>query len=144
MAGAEGGGGIAPGRRTIDADCPVAADSREMTRRKTNQITLVLLLVGLGAALVIFLTATPETVDPLLGDPMTTKKYLRELRVIGGQGNVLAAEFQDWFAGLWHGQALAGTVAVLTAVVTLTFRFVATHPGSEVIEPAGGDDRPRK
>jgi len=106
-----------------------------MTRRKTNQITLVLLVLGLGGALVIFLTATPEVVDPLLGDPMTTKKYVRELRVIGGQGNVLAAEFQDWFAGLWHGQALAGTVAVLTMVATLAFRFVATHPGSAAADP---------
>ena len=101
-----------------------------MTRQKTNRITLLLLLLGFGGALAIYVMATPETVDPLLGDPMTTKKYLRELRVIGGQGNVLAAEFQDWFAGLWHGQALAGTVAVLTAGVTLVFRFVATHPGS--------------
>ena len=115
-----------------------------MTRRKTNQITLGLLVVGLGAALALYLTATPEVVDPLLGDPMTTKKYLRELRVIGGQGNVLAAEFQDWFAGLWHGRALAGTVAVLTAVATLAFRFVATHPGPEVNEPAGSDDPAKK
>ena len=111
-----------------------------MTRRKTNQITLGLLVVGLGAALAIYLTATPEVIDPLLGDPMTTKKYLRELRVIGGQGNVLAAEFQDWFAGLWHGRALAGTVAVLTMVATLAFRFVATHP--ESVSDAPTDENP--
>jgi hypothetical protein len=115
-----------------------------MDRRKMNQITLVLVLAGLGSALAIYLTATPEVVDPLLGDPMTTKRYLRELRVIGGQGNVLAAEFQDWFAGLWHGRELAGTVAVLTAMAILVFRFVATHPGSEVNEPAGGDDLAKK
>lgn len=106
-----------------------------MTRRKTNQITLVLLLVGLGSALAIHLTAAPLSADPLLGDPLATKKYLRELRVIGGQGNVLAAEFQDWFAELWHGQSLAATVAVLTVGLTLAFRFVATHPGTASTAP---------
>jgi len=37
--------------------------------------------------------------------------------------NVLSAEFQDWFAGLWHGQTLAYTVAALTVALTLGFRF---------------------
>jgi len=94
-----------------------------------NRIASGLILLGWGAALVIFLVAEPVVVDPLLGDPMSNKKYLRELRVMGGQGNVLAAEFQDWFAGLWEGRELAGTVAVLTIGVVLVFRFVATHPG---------------
>jgi hypothetical protein len=101
-----------------------------MSPRKTNRITLLLLLLGLGSALIIFLTAAPVVVDPLLGDPMASKKYRRELRMIGGQGNVLSAEFQDWFAGLWQGRELAGTVAVLTVGVVLGFRFVATHPDS--------------
>lgn len=109
-----------------------------MTRQKINRITLLLLVLGLGSALVIYLTAAPVVVDPLLGDPLANKKYLREMRVIGGQGNVLAAEFNDWFAGLWHGRELAGTVAVLTVAATLTFRFVATHPDS--IRPI--DDKP--
>ena len=94
-----------------------------------NRISGGLLLAGLGAALVIFLLAEPVVVDPLLGNPMDNKKYLRELRVMGGQGNVVAAEFQDWFAGLWQGRELAGTVAVLTVATVLGFRWVASHPG---------------
>jgi len=93
-----------------------------------NRITGGLLLLGLGSALVIYLTAAPPVVDPLLGNPLDNKKYVRELRVIGGRGNVLAAEFQDWFAGLWHGQELAGTLSVMTVVAVLGFRFVASHP----------------
>ena len=111
-----------------------------MTREKTNRITYGLLLVGLGSALVIFLAAAPEVVDPLVGDQFADKKYLREMRVIGGQGNVLAAEFNDWFAGLWHGRELAGTVAVLTVVTVLVFRFVATHPDSETPAEAAGPE----
>lgn len=107
-----------------------------------NRITYGLLLLGLGSALAIYLTAAPEVIDPLLGDPLTNKKYLRELRVMGGQGNVLAAEFQDWFAGLWHGQALAGTVAVITVGLILGFRFVATHPGAAPVAAAPEEKAP--
>lgn len=85
-------------------------------------------MIGFGSALVIYLTAQPVTVDPLLGDPLASKKYIRELRVIGGKGNVLAAEFTAWFTSLWYGPTLAGTVAVLTVIVTLAFRFVALRP----------------
>ncbi|RFC49128.1 MAG: hypothetical protein DUW69_001040 [Verrucomicrobia bacterium] len=109
-----------------------------MTRQKINRITAVGLLLGLGSALLIYLTVAPDVVDPLLGDPFTNKRYLRELRVMGGQGNVLAAEFNDWFAGRWHGRALAGTVAVLTLGAVMVFRFVATHPG--VPAAAGVDE----
>lgn len=107
-----------------------------------NRITSGLLLFGLGSALAIYLTVAPDVVDPLLGDPMANKKYLRELRVMGGQGNVLAAEFQDWFDGLWHGQELAGTVAVITVGVVLVFRFVASHPGAAPAEAATEEKKP--
>ena len=107
-----------------------------MSRRKINQITVLLLLFGLGSALVIFLTAAPAPTDPLLDDPRAQKKYLRELRVIGGTANVLADEFQDWFAGLWRGRSLARTVAVLTVGSALAFRFVASHPDFAAAPPA--------
>lgn len=88
----------------------------------------MLLVIGFGSALAIYATARPVTLDPLLGDPLTNKKYVHELRVIGGKGNVMAAEFIDGFAGLWRGPSLAGTVAVLTVAATLAFRFVAARP----------------
>ena len=112
-----------------------------MTPQKINRITLGLLTLGLGTALAIFLTAAPEVVDPLLGDQFADKKYLREMRVIGGQGNVLAAEFNDWFAGLWHGRELAGTIAVLTVGTVLVFRFVATHPDAVTVVAAEPEEK---
>ncbi len=99
-----------------------------------NRITGGLLLIGLGSALVIFLVTPPEVVDPLLGDQFSNKKYLREMRMLGGQGNVLAAEFNEWFAGLWQGRELAATVAVLTVGTVLVFRWIATHPGAPTTE----------
>ena len=100
-----------------------------MSPQKTNRITWLLLGLGLGSALAIYLATPPDVVDPLLGDQFANKKYLREMRMMGGQGNVLAAEFNDWFAGLWHGRNLGGTVVVLTVATVLVFRFVASHPG---------------
>ena len=105
------------------------AVSGEMTRRRINQYTALLLILGLGCALVIYLQASQARVDPLLGDPWATKKYSRELRMIGGKANVLAVEIEDWFAGLWQGESLAGTIALLTVGLTLAFRFLAQHPG---------------
>ena len=109
---------------------------RRLTAGKINRITVLLLLIGFGSALVIYLTARPVTLDPLLGDPLTNKKFVHELRVIGGKGNVMAAQFIDWFAGLWQGENLAGTVAVLTVAVTLAFRFVAARPDLYASAPA--------
>ena len=106
-----------------------------------NRISGVLLLLGLGSALAIFLTAAPVVVDPLLGDQFSNKKYLREMRMLGGQGNVLAAEFQDWFAGLWEGRELAATVSVLTVATVLVFRFVASHPGVPVEAESQADEK---
>ena len=101
-----------------------------MNRRRINQITGLLLLLGLGGALAIYLTADHTPVSSLLNDPLNARRLHRQLRVMGGQANVLAADFENWFAGLWQGESLAGTVAVLTIGITLAFRFAALHPGS--------------
>ena len=57
---------------------------------------------------------------------MDTKKYLHDLEEFGGKANVLAVEFQEWFASLWHGKRLAFTVAAMTVMAAGAFRFFAT------------------
>jgi multisubunit Na+/H+ antiporter MnhB subunit len=94
-----------------------------MSPQKINRITVGLLVLGLGSALVIFLTAH-SPLDPLLDDPLYNKKYLYEMRRIGGEANVLSAELRDWFAAQWQGKVLARTVAVLTVATTVAFRFI--------------------
>ena len=106
-----------------------------------NQISSLLLLLGLGGALAIYLTADHTSVSALLNDPLNARRLHRQLRVMGGQANVLAADFEDWFAGLWQGESLAGTVVVLTIATTLIFRFAAQRPSS-VMSPAGEKDQP--
>jgi hypothetical protein len=105
-------------------------------RRRVRQIAAAMLALGLGSALTIYLIASPTSANPMGYDPMDTKKYLRELEVYGGKANVLSVEFQQWFAGLWHGRTLAGTVAVLTVLLTFVFWFVASN------QVADDGDRP--
>ncbi|WP_414661197.1 hypothetical protein [Horticoccus sp. 23ND18S-11] len=99
-----------------------------MSPRAINQVTGLLLASGWGAALIVYLTAKPVVFDPLIGNPLTSKKYLHELRVMGGKANVAFAEFEAWLASLWQGETRAVTVAVIVVIVTLAFRFVAARP----------------
>lgn len=113
-----------------------------MTRRQIDRISLTLLALGFAAALAIFIAAPRANDDPFRNDPLASKKYLQQLRRIGGKGSEVAAEFNDWFAGLWHGRPLAGTVAVLVVGSTLLFRFVALHPDYLKGEPGAGKKGP--
>lgn len=110
-----------------------------MSPRKINRISLGLLLLGLGGAGVIYAFAEPADDDPLLADLHSNRKYKHELAVYGGKANVVSAEFMDWFGGLWQGRNLAGTVAALTVVATLGFRFVAAPPAGPAESPAPRD-----
>jgi len=98
-----------------------------LTPRRINQLSVALLVLGLGAALGLYLTARPPERDPF-GNLLTSKKHLHELRVMGGNANVAFAEFEAWLASLWQGETRALTVAGATVVLTLAFRFVARHP----------------
>jgi hypothetical protein len=106
---------------------------------RIRAVTRAILVLGFAAALVIYLTAQPPPANPLGYDPLDTKRYLHDLEVYGGQANVLAAEFRDWFDSLWHGKRLAFTVAVLAMIAAFAFKFFATPlpPDSD----APGDDQ---
>ncbi|MGH9441382.1 MAG: hypothetical protein ACRD16_03830 [Thermoanaerobaculia bacterium] len=101
-------------------------------------ISRAVLAAGFVGAVVIFLAAGPEPENALGYDPMDTKMYRHDLEVYGGTANVLAAEFLDWFAGLWHGRNLAFTVAALTVLTVLAIRFVGRRlPEDEAEEEDG-------
>ena len=88
--------------------------------------TRAILALGFAAAVLIYLTAQPPPENPLGYDPLDTKKYLHDLEVYGGKANVIAAQFRDWFDGLWHGKQLAFTVAVISVLAAGAFKFFAT------------------
>ena len=101
-------------------------------------VTRAILALGFAAAVVIYLTAQPPPGNALGYDPLDTKRYLHDLEVYGGKANVLAAEFRDWFDSLWHGKRLAITVAVLTVMAALAYKFFATPLPPDADAP--GDD----
>jgi hypothetical protein len=89
-------------------------------------ITGIILLVGLGSSILIYLTADIASESGLVYDFENSKKYTHDLELYGGKANVLANELTNWFVGLWHGKSLAFTVACITIVIALGFFFIAS------------------
>jgi hypothetical protein len=112
---------LEPGPDSLLGACPAARLAR------LRRITAGLLASGLGAATLIYFTATPSAANPLGYEPENTKRYLRQLEVVGGKANVVGTEFQRWFEGLWQGRQLAFTVAWLTLLFTAAFWFLSTR-----------------
>ena len=108
--------------------------------RRRKYITRAILVVGLGAAVAVYFINRARPENPFGYDPLETKKYIHDLDLYGGEANVLAAEFREWFAGLWYGRQLAFTIAVITgllvAVVRLTFALRAIR---DEVEPGSGE-----
>ena len=82
--------------------------------------SLIILLVGMGSAVAIYINAGEDTGDVLayvMADgqaypigPEYSKQYRHDLEIYGGKAAVLADEFERWFDGLWRGKSLAFTV----------------------------------
>lgn len=116
-----------------------------MSRTRLRRLTAAILAAGFGSAVVIFITAGPESENPLGYDPLQTKSYLHDLEMYGGKANVLAAEFMEWFTGLWQGRSLAWTVAVITILVVLALRFFAGLPAAGALDDTEcGETPPRR
>src|SRR5258706_14234298 len=89
-------------------------------------VSAVLLAIGFASAVAIYLVNGPAS-DPTEYKLENSKKYLRAMETYGGKANLLASDLRHWFARLWHGGALAFTVAVLTMVVPLIYRLTVIH-----------------
>ncbi len=102
-----------------------------------NLISAIILLVGLGSAMLIYRTAEnhPKGVLRYEGEggsvypimPGESKKYLRDMELYGGKANVIADEFRRWVVGLWHGKSLAYTVACISIVTSFGVFYAASH-----------------
>ena len=100
---------------------------------------LIVLMLGLCAAVVIYLTvedapgsaARYELVNGIAYpvSPGDSKTYVRELQRFGGKAAVLFDEFSRWFGALWQGKSLAVTIAWLSIFVSLgIFLFASALP----------------
>lgn len=102
-----------------------------------NLIGIIILLVGLGSATLIYITAENDSRDVLgyqiihgQSYPIYTedsKMYVHNLQLFGGKAIVLMDEIRRWFVGLWRGKTLAFTVAFISIFMSLPFFFFANH-----------------
>jgi hypothetical protein len=92
-------------------------------RKRLYRAGVAALVAGLIAAAIIYAKAArPDSAMSMyaIADP----RYQIELERIGGNAAVLMAQLHQWFDGLWHGTALAYTVAVLGAAIAALCFFV--------------------
>jgi hypothetical protein len=102
-----------------------------------NLISAIILLVGLGSAILIYRAAENNSYSVLGYEegggsvypvrPEDSKKYLRDLQLYGGKANVLMDELRRGFVGLWHGKSLAFTVACITIFISFGVFYGANH-----------------
>jgi hypothetical protein len=95
---------------------PEPAAQRSPFQKRLYRAGAAALFGGLVAAVIIYATApAPDRAVSMysIADP----RYQIELQRIGGNAAVVMAQLHQWFDGLWHGTALAYTVAVLGALL---------------------------
>ena len=102
-----------------------------------NLISVMILLVGLGSAVLIYRIAENDSNSvfgyEIIGGqaypimPEDSKMYLRDLQLYSGKAGVLADEFRRWFVGLWYGKSLAFTVAYITLFISFVVFYAANH-----------------
>ena len=88
-------------------------------------VSFLILLAGLGSSIAIYLTAGPSADMNMVNEFEVSKRYAHDLELYGGKANVIADKFSHWFDGLWHGQSLAFTVAVLTITASAGYFLIA-------------------
>lgn len=99
------------------------------TRPRHGRIRLIagaILVAGVAAAAVIYRLAATAPVAFGLA-PEDSKKYLREVEVIGGKANLVATQLRQGFTGIWHGTNLAFTVLGIAVLLAGGFWLVATR-----------------
>jgi len=107
-----------------------------------NLVSAVVLVVGLGSAILIYWTAedTPYGVlgyeeghggvYPIM--PEDSKQYLHGLELYGGKANVIMDQIRRGFIGLWHGKTLAFTVTCITILISFGFFYAANRTVSRI------------
>jgi hypothetical protein len=102
-----------------------------------NLISFIILVVGLGSALLIYHIAGDNS-DSVLGyeivggsaypiRPEDSRLHLRNLQLSGGKMSILTDELNRWFVGLWQGKSLAFTISYITLFVFFVVFYFANH-----------------
>jgi hypothetical protein len=85
---------------------------------------VAILLVGLVGAALIYVFAADDGDTDRGSEIVSGRMYKHNLELMGGKFAVYADQFNQWFAGLWHGRPLAYMVAVLAVAIALVCFWV--------------------
>lgn len=94
---------------------------------------LAILVIGLVSAALIYAFAGDDADASAAGEIASQRMYQHNIALMGGQFAVLSDEFNRWFGSLWHGRALAYTVAVLAVAIAAACFWIGSLmsvPGS--------------
>ena len=83
------------------------------TPRNVQRLGLAVIAIGLIAAAAAYFTAGADA-D---ADALAQQREMRELERLGGTATAQTVRFNQWLGSLWHGERLAGTLAVLGLLV---------------------------
>jgi hypothetical protein len=106
---------------------------------RLNFISALILLIGLGSAVAIYLTVQGEP-DSVLGydiidgkmyPSVPSKMYDHNMELYGGKGLILANDFLRWFDGLWQGKSLAVTIACISIIIAGVIFFFNNYVSFE-------------
>ncbi len=110
-------------------------------RMRYRVVTALMLIAGLGSAVVIYLSAGGPGESSMVDEFEESKRFAHDLELYGGKANVIAYKFSRWFDGLWHGQSLAFTVAFLTVVIAIVYFLIASRLSAHSAADASENDR---
>lgn len=102
-----------------------AAEERRPLHVVTYYWGVGILLIGLAAALLIYVFAADDAGVDYARQIASSRMYQHNVAVMGGKFAVYADQFDRWFDGLWHGRPLAYTVVVLAVAISLVCFWVA-------------------
>ena len=103
------------------------------------RVSIGILVVGLAVAACIYLFVDDSTADlhgsqTVIVDGSTysiplnaTKLYRRDLARFGGKAAILFDDLSRWFAGLWEGRALAGTILWISVIASVAVFLTARY-----------------
>jgi len=99
-----------------------------------------ILLVGLVGAVLIYVFAADDDGADAARALTAGRMYQHNIELMGGKLAVYADQFNQWFASLWQGRALAYTVAVLAVAIALMC-FLAGRLMSAPLPQAPDEER---
>jgi hypothetical protein len=94
-----------------------------MTRRCI--LVAITLFSGWGYSTYLYLTAVPPEENPF-AEYENSKRFANSVERMGGKLSLVANDLLSWFGGLWKGETLAYTVAVITLAVAVCLYIVLT------------------